>query len=362
MPRILVFLFLALLVAAPSFVQARDTEITFQLQADESLDQAKKRAIREALAQVALQRALELIPGTLSPERQELLRQSLASHTIGLASKQEEIGLSEGLDGLKLRVDLEVREDVLRRLIERMGVFYTAGVQLPYQLNLTAPGENPQELVKNLELLTGVYASPEAWPHLNLSYANKTWNGGIEAPDGRYDASGSDLPTLWFTLWGWYFTVHGPLPPPNMGPEHGGVELMISGWPAPDGVYNFEHMLRGFQPAVAAATLKSVTMQPTGIAATWELSVRDLESLRQRMDNFCQSRGLVYEITGGEAPVMEVPDGNSTVPQLSPPSSLAAPEPSANATGPINAVTRPKMLQTPPSSQEIAPAPEENPE
>lgn len=349
MSRRVSLLFLVLLLAAPQALWAQEIEVTFQLRGDESLDQAKKRALQEGIVQLAVRRAVEILPGQLGPERLELLGQYLMRHTSGLEARHEETGLSEGVDGLKLRLDLELREDVLRRLLERMGVFFTAGIRLPYQLSMSAPQEISAPLVASLELLTGVYHSPEAWPRLSLSFEQNTWSGGIETPGDRYDASGSDLPTLWFTLWGWYFTVHGPLPPPDMGPERGGVQLTVSGWPAPDGVYDFEHVLRGFQPAVASATLKSLVMQPSGITAVWELTVRDMDSLRLRLDAFCQSRGLRFELTGGTTPQLEFGDSPTSSPQETP-----APQDGAR-------VTRPQSMQggAPPTSpdNQVGPAP-----
>ncbi len=349
MSRTLSLLFLVLLLTAPQALWAQEIEVTFQLRGDESLEQAKKRALQEGIVQLAVRRAVEMLPGQLGPERLELLGQYLMRHTSGLEARHEETGLSEGVDGLKLRLDLELREDVLRRLLERMGVFFTAGIRLPYQLSLSAPQEISAPLIASLELLTGVYHVPEAWPRLSLSFEQNTWSGGIETPGDRYDASGSDLPTLWFTLWGWYFTVHGPLPPPDMGPERSGVQLTVSGWPAPDGVYDFEHVLRGFQPAVASATLKSLVMQPSGISAVWELTVRDMDSLRPRLDAFCQSRGLRFELSGGATPQVEF--GGTP----------ATPHDSTSPQG-VENVTRPQSMQggAPAASPEnlVSPAPQ----
>ena len=347
-------------------VQAGPVDVLFQMQADETLEQAKQRAMQQAVLQTVMREALAMLPGSLEPQRQESLQKYLAPQSAGLVRQVSELHLSESVEGMHLGVMVEVDKNALRTLLQRIGVFFTVDAVLPYDLVLrdaeTLPASQPEEdavsedssesaasshggdaEIQRLELLTGVRREQGAMPRLSLVHENGSWQGGMEAAHGRYDAAGADLETLWFSLWSWYFTVYAPGSGDTADQGDGSVrsaDLVVSGWPSTDGVYAFEHVLRSMQPALVNATLKTMAMRSNEVSGVWHLGLRDIAEFKRRMDLYVAAHGLRYELDGGA----DLPPDSTTSPlqegaerQLPPapslpdPATLPTPAPSASS-------------------------------
>ena len=143
-----------LMIFAPALVltfvlsataSARETDVTWQMQGGETLDQGKQRATEKGWSQAVFQEALELLPGELSPERKEVLLQYLALHAERFILESSETRLSESVDGMHLGLEVVVDRPALRQLLQRIGVFYTAGAVLPYTLALAGVAEAETE-------------------------------------------------------------------------------------------------------------------------------------------------------------------------------------------------------------------------
>lgn len=360
MHRINICLCILIFFALVASASARQVDVTWQMQGGETLDQGKQRAMEKGWAKAVFLEALELLPGELTSERREVLRQYLAPHAERFILESSETRLSESVDGMHLGLEVLVDSAALRQLLQRIGVFYTAGAVLPYSLVLAdVPGvdaqaaasasDNPaaattdaatqdQETVSakatgsgsktdipsqiaRLELLTGLERVQGAMPRVQFSLKGNTWKGRIETSSGGYDVAGSDLETLWLSLWGWYFTVHGPdTDAPADSGELLNTELVVEGWPGPGGVYEFEEILKGFRPALARATLKTLALRPGGVRGVWQLSLRDPAAFRSRLEAYMQGRGLTWEIDGVPADA-----GGSVGQESMPPTPSAAP-------------------------------------
>lgn len=315
---LLVLLFLLLHAA----LHARQVEVIWQMQADETLEQGKQRATDRAWAQAVLEESLEQLPGELAPERKEVLAAYLAPHAERFILDSSEVRLSENVQGMLLGLEVAVDTTSLRQLLQRIGVFYTAGAKLPYSLQLgeKVPEDSTQEIAR-LELLTGVRQETGAVPSLKLDHDGATWKGVIDAARSSYDVAGSDLETLWLALWGWYFSTPGLIEPGDQNQQGlQQAQLEVRGWPAPDGLYEFDELLKGFRPALAGAVLKTLAMRADGVMGVWELTLSDVAGFRQRMTAYMQGRELQWELQG-EAQQEQTPvSGEQAPPQAAPPS------------------------------------------
>jgi len=335
------FLLVFALVLIHGAVQAREVVVVWQMQADETLEQGKQRAMEQAWAEAVFQESLELLPGELAPQRRDVLAKFLAPLAERFILESEEVSLSETVDGMHLGLEVSVDTGPLRQLLQRVGVFYTAGAMLPYSLYSETAEDAPAdagEQIARLQLLTGVQPQPEALPSLRLSREGAAWKGVIETGRGSYDVAGSDLQTVWLALWGWYFSIPGLAETES---QEGllDADLMVEGWQSPDGLYAFDEVLKGFRPSLARATLKTLSMRSGGVMGVWELALRDEAAFRQRLEAYLEGRGLAWDLVaapaGSDVPV--TPD------QDAPPSAMPSATPS----------TPPSM---PPSLQEEPPA------
>lgn len=303
-------------MAAATAAFARQVEVTWQMRGDETLEQGKQRATQMGWTEAAFRESLELLPGALSPERQELLRQFLATRAPQLVRASRETSLSERVDGMRLGLEVEVDVPGLRQLLQRSGVFFTVAAMQPYSLVLSQAPETAAQEIQRLELLCGLQQQEGATPHLQLNHDGTTWRGVIQAGEKRYDLAGSDLETLWFSLWGWFFSAHGfGGSPPDQGGASGTLEemeLVVEGWPSPDGVYAFEHVLAGFRPVLATATLKTLNMRADGVVGVWKVGVRDPHGFKGRLEAYMQGRGLVWHLEGGSQGAVSSASGRST--------------------------------------------------
>lgn len=368
MQRLIVVTVLILLCIATG-AHAEPIEALWQLRADETLDVGVQRATKHALREAVYKKALELLPSKLKQEREELLHDFLGRHAARLARVEGAPSLSERVDGMVLRVDVVVDEAALRSLLQRCGVYFTAGIVLPYSLSVAQAPEGSSETLSRLEKLTGVTRQEGAVPSMRLTHEGVLWKGVMEGGKGAYEAAGSDLETLWVTLWGWYFMVHGP----DSGPAGatttatGTVQLVVQGFASPDAVYDFERVLQGFRPAIAGAKLTAVNMQAEGVGAIWKIELLDEGLLRQRLDAYAPSRGLGYQLVG--APAAPQQQNMEQTPQQGQPAQNMAPEsaaqgdqlviPAATKSEPEQASPTKPSPQAQPDNQ--APSPETQP-
>lgn len=70
--------------------------------------------------------------------------------------------------------------------------------------------------------------------------------------------------------------------------------LTVGGWFNPDGVQEFDSVLRGWVGAVTEAHLLDMDMESSGVSATWDVQPADLALLQSRLRAYLPERGLFY--------------------------------------------------------------------
>lgn len=251
-------------------------------------------AAREAgFVQALLAESLDMLPGPLDPTRQVLLEEFLKTRAGKYVLSYQELGQVAGADGLGLELSVNLNRQALKQDLKDLGVYYTTANPLPFSLEL---GDGPaDELAKVslLQALSGLRTEEGSEPRLSLSYGGDAWIGRLTSGATEYLARHEKLEDLWMDLWGRYFSRSGD----SLVEKHE-AGLSVSGWFAPDGVEQFDQMLRGWTDAVDEARLKDLNMGVEGIEANWVLALKSRPLLVERLEAYLPARQLRYELQG----------------------------------------------------------------
>ncbi len=330
---------LAFLALAASSASARVVEVPWStdetLDGPHSRDQARETAFRLAV----FDEALDILPAALSLPRQELLRQYLlpraADYVLSYSEAAPEPGAAAAPQAAPqadpaaprvqtlapepapapertLRLDVTVNRQGLKRMLQRMGVYYTAREMRTFDLGLEGDASGAWEELGRLQALSGLSVRRGVQPVLDLT---AQWTEAVQAAGGKkaepaalvwqgslsldengqavsWTAEGQDLAQVWFELWGQYFS--------RPGAEEGVVEqlpLAVSGWYAADGVRAFDKELSSWDSLVEGSVLLRVVMLPDGIGAVWAVRTLDRDALAARLGEALPERGLSWDFS-----------------------------------------------------------------
>lgn len=260
-------------------------------------EQAREAAFRNAV----LAEALDLLPGALSVPRQELLRLYLLPRAADYVQSYAEAGSAQAGPGAAmaapgggsvLRLDVTVNRPALKRTLQRMGTYYTVRGAREYDLALGGGAGGALDEVARLQELSGLTVRRGATPLLTLSSDGPSagWGGRLEQGGQTWAATGADLATVWFELWGHYFS----------GPGAGAgvvdqVPLTVRGWSSTDGVKAFDAELGSWDGLVESRSLVRVLLLPEGVAGVWTVRSLSPDALARKLEQTLPGRGLTWE-------------------------------------------------------------------
>jgi hypothetical protein len=253
----------------------------------------RERAMAEGFAQAVLNEARPMLPGELGEARAELLRLYMVDHSKPYVQGYKIVSSEASDAGLILGLDVLIDKAALRNGLRRMGLMAT--VQTPQAATVTWPADlGAEELtaLQGLVQLTGL-TQGAAEPVLTLEKSSGTvYRGVLVSGEHRWVAMGKDLSTVWFDLWGRFFTRAEVVDArTNL------YELTVSGWFSPDAALEFDRVLREWDSAVQEVELVELDMQPSGVGASWQVRLINAERLDSLLRGFLPQRGLTYRLT-----------------------------------------------------------------
>jgi hypothetical protein len=261
----------------------------------------KQELLQRGFRQAVFQEALDILPAPLDEERRQLLLEHLKPLADRFVRSYSERGLGAApttpdQEPRPVAVEVDVNASLLERHLRRTGIYYTASGLQPFNF---VPGDLPpgawNELGR-LQTLTGLHVRAVEMPRLVLEHGENVWTGLLETEEHVYQAEHPELEQVWFQLWGDFFSR----PELEQAGAHA-VDLRVSGWYTPDGVYAFDRLLREWKTDLQGLELRSLRMDTSGIVARWRVRLRDEQDLQTRLETYLPSRGLTWELSPAES-------------------------------------------------------------
>lgn len=256
----------------------------------------REKAQAQGYGQAVLEEAKAMLPAPLGEARETLLKAYFVGHATSFIQGYKVLSSQDFEDGLNLSLDVRVDRRTLRDSLKSMGLFETLGA--PLTASVTWPedlsGEELAE-VRGLVALTNLRPAEGASPAVALERGSDkgTWKCRLSWDGQEWMGINQDMATAWFTVWPRYFDR-----PRERGAGAGGDSLAVSGWFSPDGVLEFDRVLRGWDSAVQDIELVEMDMQSTGSGATWKFTVVNRDRLDMLLNAFLPQRGLAFHLTG----------------------------------------------------------------
>ena len=292
--RIVVWTMLLVLGLLAGRAAAQEVRIFKPMEEDMSAMALRSQALAEGFAQAVLDEAQKMLGGALDEGRAELFREYLVDHARPYVQGYKILSSESSEGGLILRLDVQVNKTALREGVKRMGFMETltgpmaASVAWPEDLD-----EETRVEVEQMTALTGLQVQSGVLPQFTLEHGRDkgTFKGHLEGDDREWMAVSKDIPTLWFDLWGRYFS-HSK----EAGARVALHSLSVAGWFSPDGVLEFDRGLRSWDSSVQDVRLVEMDMQPTGVGATWTFRLLDGGRLKMMLQGFLPQRGLSFKL------------------------------------------------------------------
>ena len=294
----LLFLFLACsLLCFSGQSLAGQVQVFKALEEGVSPMQLRSQAMDEGFAQAVLEEAQIMLSNGLREERAALLKEYFVGHAKPYIQGYKIISSQIFDSGLSLVLDVRVDRKTLRDDLKGMGLFATAqAVQTASVIWPEGLSEEEILALQKLVSLTGLENVKGASPSFALEYGAEkgTYKGRLAYDGQEWISINADMAAAWFTLWPRFFNR-----PQSAVAKNAGQSLVVSGWFSPDGVMEFDRVLKKWDAAVQNAELVDLDMQSTGVGATWSLVILNQDRLNTLLNSFLPQRGLSFHLTEG---------------------------------------------------------------
>lgn len=261
--------------------------------------QLRSQAMSEGFAQAVLEESEKMLAGKLDETRAGLFREYLLDHAKPYIQGYKIISSEVSEAGVILRLDVQVNKTSLRDGLKRMG--FLATLSEPLSVSVVLPDDLDEETrieLQNLVTLTGLQVEPSIFPLFTLERGKTkgTFKGRMELEDREWMAVNKNVTTLWFDLWGRFFSRSQ-----GASAQISLDTLSVAGWFSPDAVLEFDRVLRSWDSSVQDVRLVEMDMQPTGVGATWTFRLVSRDRLNVQLQGFLPQRGLSFKLTEKEA-------------------------------------------------------------
>ncbi len=297
--RVVIILAVFLAVAAAP-VQAQVTVSVFKA-AEEGVTATdlRQQAMQMGFAQAVSELAVRMLPCEIGEQRAAMLAEVLKSRADHYVLSYLELESGHTAEGFRLEMEVEVDRRLLRDDLRALGLAATCEKHMAFALE---PGDGLTEEdaagFRDLAVLSGMAATLGVMPRLKAyRVGDDLMTGELVTDQGGWSASGPNPAAVWIELWGKYFARLEAL-----ADTGGGQVLMVSGWFTPDGAFEFDRVLDGWDQAVSEVRLVDVDMVPTGVEARWSVRVTDKARLSSLLDSWLAGRGLTYRLIGADGP------------------------------------------------------------
>ncbi len=269
--------------------QAAQVQIEEPFSGETTATAARQTAMDKGFAQAALTEAQGLLPQPLDERRQEVLKDYLTRRGSRFVQSYKETGFESLPDKVRLTLDVVVNRDELSRHLQHLGVVSTSGGALRgVTLTLTKLLPADRQAVDRLMALSGLKAEPGLWPELVLERAGGgQFTGQVKTQERSWSTRDKDLDVVWFNLMSNVFSVQEAKPQALSG-----ARLKVEGWASPDGVQEFDRVLKSWEGEAAAVYLLGVSLEAGGVSATWNLRVVNQAGLEARLKEYLPQYGL----------------------------------------------------------------------
>lgn len=265
--------------------------------AGESAMKVRTRARNEAFARAVLQEAAEILPGSLSQERMELLLELLEPRAQSFVLSYTEEDVVQKNDRMSLILSVQINEWVLKDYLKAWGTYYTAaGKSWRYVLHTRSLQEEDRKELRKLEKLTGVQQTASGRPELLLKREGrkgKYVQGRLETAEKEWKVTDTELRAVWKGLWTRYFSQ-----PEVRDRVIERVVLRIKGWDTSTGVQAFDSRLAQWGSMAEKPRLLDMRMHPGRIEGSWLLATVNARELRERLREYTEPRGLTFLLEG----------------------------------------------------------------
>ena len=293
---------IVLMLAVGFLLGALGTAFADKVQVFEPLEQGmsqrelRDKAQAQGFAQAVLDEAKVMLGSGFSEERAALLKEYFMDHAQPFIQGYKVVSAQDFPEGVSLTLDVRVDRKTLRDSLGSMGLFAT--LSAPQAASVTWPeGISDEDMLalQHLISLTGITPTEGATPAFTLEYGDEkgTYKARLSYDGQEWIAINRDMAQAWFTLWPRFFSRTQA-----QTAKTEGESLTVSGWFSPDGVLEFDRVLRGWDAAVQATQLVEMDMQPTGAGATWTLRVVNRDRLEMLLNSFLPQRGLSFHLAG----------------------------------------------------------------
>jgi hypothetical protein len=274
----------------PTFLLAGQ-DVRIFVEADEAGDlEPRPSALRQALAQGVAQEAEVLLRGELSDGRKAALERILESQAEEYVLGWEEIEYLPTEWGAVLHLNVRVNRDALQNFLRELGTYYTRDHQIGYRLDPQGLEPEQLEVVRSLELLSGVRNDGSDSLILRLALLNEDgWQGVLDYEGMIWTAAGRDLPETWAALWSNYFRLDRV-----RGGFEDSVTLATQGWRSAGDIQAFDRHLRDLDVSMDTIDLLGVTVQSGRYQANWRIVTMDREALERYLGQYFQEQPATF--------------------------------------------------------------------
>lgn len=272
---------------------AAKVEVYAVMEENTSPMELRSQALAEGFAQAVAEETQTMLGGTLDAVRLEAVKQYFIDHAKPYVQGYNILSSENYEDGLLMRLDVRVNRRTLRDGLTRLGFFET--VQSLQPASVAWPEDITEEDLLKLQSLismSGLVQAEGVYPAFILEYGpEQTYQGTLSLQDKQWTSANKDLSVVWTNLWTRFFTQ----PKDNVVASKT-QSLTISGWFTPDGVLEFDRVLKGWESAVQDTHLVEMDIQPTGVGATWDVHILNRKRLATLLNSFLPQRGLSFQL------------------------------------------------------------------
>ncbi|WP_156932822.1 hypothetical protein [Desulfonatronum lacustre] len=274
----------------PTFLLAGQ-DVRIFVEADEAgVSEPRPSALRRALAQGVTQEAEILMREELSGGRRAALERILESRAEEYVLGWEEIEYLPTEWGAVLHLNVRVNREALQNFLRSLGTYYTRGHRIGYRLDPQGLASEQLEVVRSLELLSGVHDDGSDSLILRLAFLSEGgWQGVLDYEGMVWTAAGRDLPETWAALWGNYFRLDRV-----RGGFEGAMTLVTQGWRSAGDIQAFDRHLRGLDVSTDTIDLLGVSVQSGQYQANWRIVTMDREALERHVRQYVQERSVTF--------------------------------------------------------------------
>lgn len=253
----------------------------------------RTRALAEGFAKAVAGETQAMLGGALDANRLEAVRRYFVGHATDYIQGYNILSSEDVEDGLFATLDVRVNRGTLRDGLTRLGFFET--VKAPQPASVSWPADlTDDELaeLQSLAVMSGLAREEGVYPAFTLERGPEgTYKGTLATDTEEWTSAGQDMAVVWASLWTRFFSL-----PKDDGEGPKRQQLVISGWFTPDGALEFDGVLRGWDFAVQNARLVEMDIQPTGVGATWDMSILDGKRLATLLNSYLPQRGLSFQL------------------------------------------------------------------